>query len=72
MQLRWEITDDTLLAVESLKTVTKLDAWLRDALLDALRERLGSSFATEKLAKAVMSEALESAGSTRLLPWSRR
>ena len=62
LQLRWEITDDTLLAVESLKAVGKLDSSLRDALLDALRERLGSSFATEKLAKAVMSEALDSAG----------
>ncbi|MCY4495363.1 MAG: class I SAM-dependent DNA methyltransferase [Acidimicrobiaceae bacterium] len=61
-QLRWEITDDTLLAVESLKAVGKLDASLRDALLDALRERLGNSFATEKLAKAVMSEVLDSAG----------
>ena len=62
LQLRWEITDDTLLAVESLKAVGKLDSSLRDALLDALRERLGSSFATEKLAKAVISEALDSAG----------
>ncbi|MYA73386.1 MAG: SAM-dependent DNA methyltransferase [Acidimicrobiaceae bacterium] len=62
LQLRWEITDETLLAVESLKVVGKLDYPLRDALLDALRDRLGSSFATEKLAKAVMSEALDSAG----------
>ena len=62
LQLRWEITDNTLLAVESLKTVTRLEAWLRDALLDTLRERLGSSFATEKLAKAVISEALDSTG----------
>ena len=62
LRLRWEITDDTLLAVESLKAVGKLDSSLSDALLDALRERLGSSFATEKLAKAVMSEALDSAG----------
>ena len=62
LQLRWEITDDTLLAVESLKAVTRLGSSQRDALLDALRERLSSSFATEKLAKAVMSEALESAG----------
>ncbi|MDE0699771.1 MAG: class I SAM-dependent DNA methyltransferase [Acidimicrobiaceae bacterium] len=62
LQLRWEITDKTLLAVESLKAVGKLDYPLRDALLDALRDRLGSSFATEKLAKAVMSEALDSAG----------
>jgi len=62
LQLRWEITNDTLLAVESLKAVGKLDASQREALLDALRERLGNSFATEKLAKAAMSEALESAG----------
>ena len=62
LQLRWEITDDTLLAVESLKAVTKLDYPQRDALLDLVRDRLGSSFATEKLAQAVVSEALESAG----------
>ena len=62
LRLRWEITDDTLLAVESLKAVTKLDHSQRDALLDALRERLGSTYATEKLASAVMSEALVSAG----------
>ena len=62
LRLRWEITDDTLLAVESLKAVAKLDSSQRDALLDALRERLGSTYATEKLSKAVMSEALVSAG----------
>ena len=65
LQLRWEVTDDTLPAVESLKAVGKLDPSARDALLDALRERLGSSFATEKLAKAVMSEVLDSAGLER-------
>ena len=31
LRLRWEITDDTLLAVESLKAVIKLDSSLRDA-----------------------------------------
>ncbi len=65
LQLCWEITDDTLLAVESLKAVGKLDASLHEALLDALRERLGSSFATERLARAVMSEVLDSAGLDR-------
>ena len=65
MQLRWEITDDTLLAVESLKAVGRLDMAVRDALLDALRERLGSSFATEKLARAVISEVFDSAGLDR-------
>ena len=62
LQLRWEVSNETLLAVESLKPVGKLDDLLRDALLDALRERTGSSFATEKLAKAVVSETLDSAG----------
>ena len=62
LQLRWEITEETLLAVESLKQVGKLDFPLRSALLDALKDRLGSSFATEKLAKAVISETLDSAG----------
>ena len=65
LQLRWEITDDTLLAVESLKALGRLDLAVRDALLDALRERLGSSFATEKLARAVISEVFDSAGLDR-------
>ncbi len=62
LRLRWEITDDTLLAVESLKAVSKLDYPQRDVFLEAVRERLGTSFATEKLAKAVISEAIDSAG----------
>ena len=61
LQLRWEITDDTLAAVESDKKVAKLDYSQRDALLEALRNSRGSQYATEKLAKAGMQEALASA-----------
>jgi len=61
LRLRWEISDDTLAAVEASKAVGKLDPQLCSALLDSLRERLDCSFATEKLAKVVVAEVLESA-----------
>ena len=61
LRLRWEITDDTLAAVESDKKVAKLDHPRRDALLEALSSRRGSQYAIEKSAKATVQEALESA-----------
>ncbi|MYH42472.1 MAG: SAM-dependent DNA methyltransferase [Acidimicrobiaceae bacterium] len=60
LRLRWEITDDTLAAVESDKKVAKLDHLQRDALLGALRSK-GSQYTTEKSAKATVQEALASA-----------
>ena len=61
LQLRWEITDDTLAAVESDKKINKLDHPRRDALLEALRNHSGSQYTTEKSAKTAVQEALASA-----------
>ena len=41
LRLRWEITDDTLLAVESLKAVGKLDSSLRDAFARCVARATG-------------------------------
>ena len=62
LQLRWEITDETLAAVESDKKVAKLDYSQRDGLLKALRSRTDSPYTTEKSAKTTVQEALASAG----------
>ena len=61
LQLRWEITDDTLAAVKSDKKVAKLDDPQRDALLEALGNSSGSPYTTEKSTKAAVQEALASA-----------
>ena len=58
LQLRWEITDDTLAAVEADKKVTKLDPQERDDLLDQLRAHHGVTYAAEKDAKAVAQGAV--------------
>ena len=63
LQLRWEITDDTLAAVESDKRVNRLDNPRRGALLEALTNSRGSQYATEKSAKAAVTEALTPAAS---------
>ncbi len=61
LRLRWEVSDETLLAVESHKAVSKLDVEQRESLLDALRTRVGHEFATEKLARTTVQETLASA-----------
>ena len=61
LRLRWEVNDETLLSVESHNAVAKLGLEQRDALLDALRTRMGHEFATEKLARATVQETLASA-----------
>ena len=60
LRLRWEITDDTLAAIESDKKVAKLDVVKRDALLEALRSRRGTQYTTENSAKSAVTEALVS------------
>ena len=62
LRLRWEITDDTLAAVEADKKVAKLGAQQREALLEKLRTHHGTTFITEKLARQIVQEALLSAG----------
>ena len=61
LRLRWEITDDTLAAVEADKKVSKLDHEQRVALFDQLRAHHGMIYATEKAARQVVQEALISA-----------
>ncbi len=58
LQLRWEITEDTLAIVESHKAVAKLDSEVREALLDTLRERRGDEFESEDAVRAVVRAAV--------------
>ena len=60
LQLRWEITDDTLAAVATDKKVGKLQPMMRDLLLDELRTNHGATYQSEKTAKAVVRDALVS------------
>jgi type I restriction enzyme M protein len=61
LQLRWEITDNTLSAVESDKKVAKLDPEQRSDLLVQLRAHHGVTYAAEKDTKAAVQAALVSA-----------
>ena len=60
LRLRWEITDDTLTAVSADKKVTKLPPLMQDLLLDKLRANHGTTYHTEKTAKAAVRDALVS------------
>ena len=62
LQLRWEITDDTLAAVEAHKAVARLDAVSRQALVDALRDRKDEHHASGETIRAVARAALLKAG----------
>ena len=58
LRLRWEITDDTLAAVEANKKVAKLDHDQRQALLNHLHTHHGTTYTTESAAKEVVQDAL--------------
>ena len=58
LQLRWEITEDTLAIVESHKTVEKLDPEVREALLTALRKDLGDEFDLDGTVQALVRAAV--------------
>lgn len=60
LQLRWEITDDTLTAVAADKRVAKLPAAFQQLLVDKLRGNHGTTYPTEKDAKAAVRDALVS------------
>ena len=60
LQVRWEITEDSLLGVESDRTVSKLDDDVRDLLLEALRERTGLSTVNRKEAEKAVKIAVDS------------
>ena len=62
LRLRWEITDDTLAAVESIRKLAKLDAAQREALHEMLRAHHGTTYSTERAARQVAQEVLLSAG----------
>jgi len=54
LQLRWEVTDQTVAAVLAAKPIQKLDGDVRSAVGDLLAEHQGARFATEKeLVKAL-------------------
>ena len=61
LRLRWEITDRTLTAVKTDKSVGKLDDLLLDALVEALLHRKGGVYSSEESAKSEVQQALVSA-----------
>ena len=60
LQLRWEVSGDTLAAVGANRNVRKLPVQLRDLLVDNLRANNGSDFHTEKAVKVFVQDALAS------------
>jgi type I restriction enzyme M protein len=48
LRLRWEVTEETIAAVEAQKPVAKLEPAVREAIVAALRERMGRSFAERR------------------------
>ena len=61
LRLRWEITNNTLTAIESHRAIAKLDHEERQTLLDALSSRRGCEYASEKEARAAAKEIIVSA-----------
>ena len=68
LRLRWEVTDDTLAAVESDKKVAKLDFEQRETLLKELRTHHGEVYPTETAAKQVAQNALLKATADKPAP----
>jgi len=62
LQLRWEVNDETLAAVEVSKPVTALELEARIKLLDALARFRGTDFATETEARQTVVDVLYEAG----------
>ena len=62
LRVRWEITDDTLSAVEADRKISRIAVEQREALLENLRTRQGSIYTSEKAALQVVQEVLLSAG----------
>ena len=60
LQLRWEITDDTIAAVAADKKVAKLPPLMQELLIDKLRVDLGATYRTEKTVKPFVRDALMS------------
>ncbi len=66
LRLRWEITDDTLAAIQADKKIAKLDAARRETLLEMFRTRRGATYTSEKAARQVVQEVLLSAGAGKI------
>jgi type I restriction enzyme M protein len=62
LKLRFEITEDTLAALENAKALAKWDG--RDALVTALRASTGSVWWTKKEASSALHAAARAAGAT--------
>ena len=62
LRLRWEVTDDTLAAVEPHKAVAKLDTASRQAMMEALKRRMGEQYESEEPIRTVARAALLDAG----------
>ena len=60
LRLRWEITADTLTAVATDKKIAKLPALSQDLVVEKLRANQGTTYHTEKTAKAVVRDVLVS------------
>src|SRR5205085_12367161 len=60
LRLRFEVTEDTLAALEASRTLARWDG--RDALIGALRGLAGSVWWTKKEASAALLAAARSAG----------
>ena len=60
LQLRWEITEDSLANVAANKKIAKFPPLMQELLLDKLRADHGASYRTEKTAKATVRDALVS------------
>ena len=62
LRLRWEITDDTLAAIEANRKFARVDGAWREALLEMLRAYYGTTYSTERATRQVAQEVLLSAG----------
>jgi type I restriction enzyme M protein len=64
LRLRWEVTEDTLLAVDTQSAVAKLPEGVRTALRDALEEHQGRPWVSENQATKALRRELEATGVT--------
>ena len=62
LRLRWEITDDTLAAIEVNKKIARIGAEQREALLKKLQAYRGATSTSEKAARELVQEVLLSSG----------
>ena len=60
LQLRWEITDDTLATVAADRNLAKLPIQVRDLIVDKLRANSSAAYETEKAVKTVVQDVLVS------------